>query len=36
VRSIDAAALRPVRDERAAAALGLIPCQTCRPLVSAA
>jgi O-6-methylguanine DNA methyltransferase len=36
VRGIANEELEPVRDEREAAALGLIPCDDCRPLVSAA
>jgi hypothetical protein len=36
VRSIANDDLEPVRDEREAAALGLIPCSDCRPLVRAA
>jgi O-6-methylguanine DNA methyltransferase len=36
VRGIAWSELEPVRDEREAAALGLIPCDDCRPLVSAA
>jgi O-6-methylguanine DNA methyltransferase len=36
MRSVPNEDLVPVRDERAAAALGLIPCDSCRPLVSAA
>jgi hypothetical protein len=36
VRCIANDELEPVRDEREAAALGLIPCGDCRPLVPAA
>jgi O-6-methylguanine DNA methyltransferase len=36
VRRIAWSDVEPVRDEREAAALGLIPCDDCRPLVSAA
>ena len=36
MRSVPNEDLVPVRDERAAAELGLIPCDSCRPLVSAA
>jgi hypothetical protein len=36
VRCVPTGELQPVHDEREAAALGLEPCDTCRPLVSAA